>query len=125
VNLLLDTAVLLWWLDDNRRLRPPARDAIADEANLVVVSAASAWEISIKAALGKLRVPDDLIDVLDQNGFSTLTIDIAHVLRAGSLPRHHSDPFDRMLIAQAMLEELVLVTADERLSAYPVEILAA
>jgi PIN domain nuclease of toxin-antitoxin system len=125
VNLLLDTAVLLWWLDDNPRLGPPARDAIADETNLVVVSAASAWEMAIKAALGKLRTPEGLVNVLTQEGFSTLTIGIDHALRAGALPPHHSDPFDRMLVAQAIVEELVLVTADQHLSAYPVDILAA
>jgi PIN domain nuclease of toxin-antitoxin system len=125
MNLLLDTQVLLWWLADDRRLRDPARGAIADGANLVAVSAASAWEVAIKAALGKLDAPTDLRDALTESGFEELPISVDHALRAGALPPHHADPFDRMLVAQAAAEALVLVTADERLAAYDVEIFAA
>jgi PIN domain nuclease of toxin-antitoxin system len=124
VRLLLDTHVLLWWLADEP-LRDDAKRAIADQHNEVFVSAATAWEISIKAALGKLEAPDDLSEQLGANAFAPLGIAIPHALVAGGLPRHHDDPFDRMLIAQASLEQLVLVTRDARLARYDVEMLAA
>jgi len=119
VRLLLDTHVLLWWLADEG-LIPQAREAIADPDNLVMVSAASAWEISIKKALGKLAAPDDLERQVDESGFAALPISIAHGLAAGQLPRHHDDPFDRMLIAQALADGLTLVTHDKRFSDYNV-----
>jgi PIN domain nuclease of toxin-antitoxin system len=125
MNLLLDTQVLLWWLGDDRRLGARARAAIADEANLVAVSAASAWEVAIKSALRKLHAPSDLQGAVADSGFEELPISIDHALLAGGLPPHHTDPFDRMLVAQAVAEALVLVTADERLAAYDVEILSA
>lgn len=125
MNLLLDTHVLLWWLADDPKLRPEMRDAVADPGNLVLVSAASAWEISIKKALGKLDAPDDLEQVVEDARLQTLSITVGHALRAGSLPRHHDDPFDRMLVAQAQIERLVLTTADARLSAYDVAVLPA
>jgi PIN domain nuclease of toxin-antitoxin system len=120
--LLLDTHALLWWLADEG-LTDQARDAIADPANLVTVSAASAWEISIKKALGKLSAPDDLERQVGNNGFSPLPISIAHGLGAGQLRRHHDDPFDRMLIAQAFAEGLTIVTHDKRFADYGVAML--
>jgi PIN domain nuclease of toxin-antitoxin system len=122
VRLLLDTHALLWWLADDG-LTDQAGDAIADPDNLVMVSAASAWEISEKKALGKLSAPDDLEMQVDENGFAALPISIAHGLAAGQLPRHHDDPFDRMLIAQAFAEGLTIVTHDERFSDYNVALL--
>jgi len=122
VRLLLDTRALLWWLADEG-LTDQARDAIADPNNLVMVSAASAWEISIKKALGKLAAPDDLERQIDESGFAPLSIGIAHGLAAGQLPRHHDDPFDRMLIAQAFGEALTIVTHDKRFSEYGVAVL--
>jgi PIN domain nuclease of toxin-antitoxin system len=124
VRLLLDTHALLWWLADEG-LSLPARDAIADPANLVFVSAASAWEISIKKALGKLTAPDDLEGQVDASGFSPLPISLAHGLAAGQLPRHHEDPFDRMLIAQAVAEGLTIITRDKRFEDYGVALLPA
>jgi len=124
VRLLLDTHALLWWLADED-LTTQARDAIADPANLVVVSAASAWEISIKRALGKLAAPDDLEQQVQEGGFSPLPISIAHALAAGQLARHHEDPFDRMLIAQALAEGLTIVTRDKRFNDYGVPLLSA
>ncbi len=118
MRLLLDTHSLLWWLADEG-LTTQARDAIADPANVVVVSAASAWEISRKKALGKLAAPDDL------GGFLPLPISIAHGVAAGQLARHHEDPFDRMLIAQAYAEGLTIVTRDKRFSEYGVALLPA
>jgi PIN domain nuclease of toxin-antitoxin system len=124
VRLLLDTHALLWWLADEA-LTAQARDAIADPANLVVVSAASAWEISIKKALGKLAAPDDLEQQLQAGGLVPLPISIAHGVAAGQLPRHHEDPFDRMLIAQAFAEGLTIMTRDKRFDDYGVALLPA
>jgi PIN domain nuclease of toxin-antitoxin system len=98
---------------------------IADPDNLVVVSAASAWEISIKKALGKLAAPDDLEQQVRTGGFVPLPISIAHGIAAGQLPHHHEDPFDRMLIAQAFAEGLTIVTRDKRFNDYGVTLLAA
>lgn len=123
MRLLLDTHALLWWLADEG-LTDEARDAIADPANVVMVSAASAWEISIKRALGKLSAPDDLERQVDESGFGALPISIAHGLAAGRLPRHHDDPFDRMLIAQAFEEGLTVVTHDKRFADYNVAMLS-
>jgi PIN domain nuclease of toxin-antitoxin system len=124
VRLLLDTHALLWWLADEG-LTPQAQDAIADPGNLVAVSAASAWEISIKKALGKLAAPDDLEHQVQAGGFSALPISIAHGVAAGQLPHHHEDPFDRMLIAQALAEGLTIVTRDKRFGDYGVALLPA
>jgi PIN domain nuclease of toxin-antitoxin system len=120
VTLLLDTHVLLWWLADDYRLTPAMREAITDPATSVTVSAVSAWEMSIKAALGKLSIPDDLVHQLEQHGFDALPVTAEDGLVAGALPRHHDDPFDRMLIAQALRRRLVLVTADRRFADYDV-----
>lgn len=124
MRLLLDTHALLWWLAD-QGLSPQARDAIADPANLVLVSAVSALEISTKKALGKLVAPDDLEQQVRTGGFSALPISIAHGSAAGQLPRHHDDPFDRMLIAQAIAEGLAIVTRDVRFDDYGVALLPA
>ena len=122
MRLLLDTHALLWWLADES-LTDQARDAIADPANLVMVSAASAWEISIKKALGKLTAPDDLERQVHESGFTPLPISMAHGTAAGQLPRRHDDPFDRMLIAQAFAEGLTIVTHDKRFAEYEVAVL--
>ena len=124
MRLLLDTPTLLWWLADED-LNAQAREAIADPANLVAVSAASAWEISIQKALGKLAAPDDLEQQVQTGGFVPLPISIAHGIAAGRLPRHHEDPFDRMLIAQALAEGLTIVTRDKRFDNYGMALLAA
>jgi PIN domain nuclease of toxin-antitoxin system len=114
----------LWWLADDPRLPPSAATAIADGDNIVRVSAASAWEIAIKKAGGRLDAPDDLLDALESNNFDPLPITAAHALAAGALPTYHADPFDRMLVAQAGIERLALVTVDSRFAAYDVEVLA-
>lgn len=100
-----------------------AGQVIADSDTAVVVSAASAWEITIKKAVGRLDAPDDLLEALDANTFDRLAITAAHALAAGELPAHHDDPFDRMLIAQARMEGLTLVTVDERFAEYDVDLL--
>lgn len=124
MRLLLDTHALLWWLAD-RELSKAVREAIADPANDVAVSAASAWEISIKRAIGKLSAPDDLAEQIEAGGFERLPIRIDHAVLAGALPRHHDDPFDRMLLAQAKIESLTIVTRDKRFADYDVPLLAA
>ncbi len=120
MTLLLDTHVLLWWLAEDDRLTPTMREAIADPATPVVVSAASAWEMAIKAGLGKLTIPGDLAGELERQGFDELPVTVPDGVAAGALPRHHADPFDRMLIAQAERRRFVLVTADRRFADYDV-----
>lgn len=123
MKVLLDTHILLWWLADDEHLPAPAAATIADPDTDVVVSAASAWEISIKQAAGRLDAPEDLRDAVAANDFGTLPITVDHAMAAGRLPAHHADPFDRMLIAQAQIEDLTLVSVDSRFSDYEVELL--
>jgi PIN domain nuclease of toxin-antitoxin system len=120
MNLLLDTHVLLWWLDDPGQLSEAAVAAIRDGANVVCVSAATAWEIVIKKALGKLDAPDNLDEVLHECRFTPLPISVAHALAVRSLPLHHRDPFDRMLVAQAHSEGMTVVTRDPKVLQYTV-----
>ena len=115
---LLDTHTLLWWSNDSPQLGPRCRQMISNDRNQVFVSAATTWEISIKMAIGKLRAPEDMDSVVEDEGFSKLPISLYHGQLAGSLPAHHRDPFDRMLIAQAQAEGLILITADENISLY-------
>lgn len=123
MNLLLDTHILLWALANDPALESSARDAIVDARNRVLVSAVSAWEIVIKKALGKLRAPDDLGEQLIQRRFEPLDVTIPHALAVGGLPDHHTDPFDRLLIAQARTEGLTLVTRDANVRRYDVAVL--
>jgi PIN domain nuclease of toxin-antitoxin system len=125
MRLLLDTAVLLWWLHDDSRLGHRARAAIADPGNEVFVSAASAWEISLKRASGKLKSAFDVVEILQRNSFIELPIEVQHAVAAAELPRHHNDPFDRMLVAQAQIEDLTLVADDAEIAKYDVELLEA
>lgn len=125
MNLLLDTHALLWWLDDSQELSSQARTSISDSQHNVYVSAVTAWEISIKKSLGKLDAPDDLDAALAANAFEEMPLTIAHATAAGQLPNHHSDPFDRMLVAQANVEGLTLVTRDEDIIKYDVVTLRA
>ena len=125
MRLLLDTRVLLWWLADDPSLGEEARAGISDASSAVFVSAATVWEISIKQALGKLEAPSDLLRQIELNRFEPLSIKVSHAYTAGGLPPHHDDPFDRMLVAQAMMEGLTLLTRDPRMSRYGVGTLAA
>jgi PIN domain nuclease of toxin-antitoxin system len=125
VRLLLDTHALIWFTGEPDELRPEARQAIVD-ADTVVVSAASIWEISIKLALGKLQPPvDDLVGELREWNFDLLAIMPAHAWAVARLPEHHRDPFDRMLVTQAQLEGLTIVTRDPDIARYQVAVLAA
>ena len=122
--MLLDTHAFLWWISDDRRLSDRAREIIGDGCNELYFSAASGWEISIKAGLGRLKVPEDLqrfiADQLSRNAIQVLPIHLSHALHTGSLPGHHRDPFDRILVSQALLEKMPLLSSDPQISRYPV-----
>ncbi|MGH8899056.1 MAG: type II toxin-antitoxin system VapC family toxin [Egibacteraceae bacterium] len=124
MRLLLDTHALLWWLADDPALSAQTVEVIAAEAD-VYVSAVSVWEIAIKRALGKLDAPEGLAAAVVASGFQQLPIRFRHAEVAGALPRHHNDPFDRMLVAQAQCESLTLVTSDARITSYQVAVLPA
>ena len=119
---LLDTHTLLWWLADSKQLGKRCRAVISDQRNQIFVSAATTWEISIKMALGKLEAPQDIDSVVADEGFSKLPISLYHGQLAGHLPALHRDPFDRMLIAQAQAEGLILLTADENIGQYQLRV---
>ncbi len=126
MRLLLDTHAFLWIVGEPERLGPVARTALAEPAGEAFVSVASAWEIAIKVASGKLDFPAANFEAdVERAGYEALPILAPHALAAGALPRHHDDPFDRVLLAQARLEGLTLVTADRALAAYGVPILPA
>lgn len=118
-RLLLDTQVWLWWQADDRRLTKAARSAIAHAAD-VYVSVVSAWEMAIKSALGKLEAPEDVAQAVEDGGFRELPVHFRHVAAVRELPAHHRDPFDRLLLAQALVDGLTLVTADSALPPYGV-----
>ncbi len=125
MRLLLDTHVFLWWMEEDPTLDGHAREIIENPDSEVAISAAVAWEIAIKQASGKLRAPEDLRTGILDEGFVPLPITIEHAVQAGALPPHHSDPFDRMLVAQAQLEGLTIVTRDPNIPRYGVATLTA
>jgi PIN domain nuclease of toxin-antitoxin system len=124
VKLLLDTHVLLWWIADEP-LKADVYTAVGAPRSIVCVSAASAVEIGLKQATGKLQAPADLEGQIRHHRFTPLPVTVAHGLHVGTLPLLHGDPFDRLLVAQAQLEGLTIVTRDPRIAAYDVETLAA
>lgn len=124
MRLLLDTHVFLWWRENSPRLGAEARRAIAS-AELVYVSGASAWEIAIKIGKGKLRLKESIEIGVEASQFTKLAVQVRHAAAVQGLEPHTSDPFDRMLIAQAKVERLVLVTADRRFAPYGVPVLWA
>ena len=127
MTLLLDTHALLWFLTNDSSLSPQARGAIEDPANVTHVSAVSVWEVAIKFALGKLKLPASYADIfprqLELNGFALLSITPAHCTTLLTLPFHHRDPFDRLLLAQAKAEGMTLVTDDGQFGSYGVPLL--
>lgn len=123
-RLLLDTHVFLWWRGEPSRLALDLRNRIAT-ADIVFVSAASAWEAAIKVSLGRLELPDTIEEGVLASGFERLLITFSHAERVAGLPPHHKDPFDRILVAQAQAEGLTLVTHDRLLEPYDIEILWA
>ena len=124
-RLLLDTHALIWWLSDVSELAESARAQIADPRNEIFVSAITGWEIAVKRAKGRITAPHNLAALVEERGFIHLPLTFHHAEKAGDLPMHHRDPFDRFLIAQAQAEGLVLVTRDARIPLYGVRTLAA
>ncbi|MUH00878.1 PIN domain-containing protein [Scytonema sp. UIC 10036] len=125
MKLLLDTCTLIWSLEDNPCILPVVREQITDSSNEVFVSAVSVWEIETKKKKGQLNTPDNLIQAIIATQFSFLSITEHHAVKAVSLPEHHKDPFDRFLIAQALLEQMVIITSDTEFKNYGVPILFA
>jgi len=125
MKLLLDTHALLWWLEDSSELSAAARAEISEPRNLVYVSAVSLWEIVIKRSLGKLDMPDDWVDSVREEPFRRLEVTWEHAIHLGTLPPFHRDPFDRLLISQAAVEGLVLVTRDGVCESYGIATLKA
>ena len=128
MNLLLDTHVLIWWMQGSKRIGPRARAALFETGVRLWLSPASVWEMSIKSAAGRLRLDSPLeesISSLSKHGVRSLPISVRHALAAGNLPFQHHDPFDRMLVAQAQCEGLTLVTVDPQVMAYDIAVLDA
>ncbi len=126
MRLLLDTQVWLWMVVAPDRLSPAARRLVASEENELVLSAASSWEISIKHAIGKLKLPGEPAELvpawMTRTGVTPLPVLHPHALHVASLPPHHRDPFDRLLVAQAQVEELAVLTADRQFERYEVKV---
>lgn len=123
---LLDTHTFLWWINDDPRLSQRCRKIISDGGNEVLFSAVSAWEIAVKSRHGRLDLPGEaepfIREQVSQNRFEVLPIDLTHALRVALLPDHHKDPFDRMLVAQAQVENLTILTVDPEIARYPVRV---
>lgn len=123
MRFLLDTNAFIWWRDGSPRLSSPVREQIGDPENVVAVSVTSLWEITIKRTLGKLQFLQDFEEVLAEEGFDLLSIGYRHLRALADLPLYHRDPFDRVLIAQALAERIPIATADRGFAAYGVPIL--
>ncbi len=123
MKLLLDTHILIWWLSEASRLSQTEIALITDSDNFIFVSAATAWEIAVKKMIGKLEAPDDLPAALAVNNFLELPITIEHSQKLYQLPLHHNDPFDRIMIAQAISEDLTFMTRDVKIPLYDIKII--
>lgn len=127
MRVLLDTHAFIWWVTDNVQLSPTARNVIADPDNVLFLSSASAWEIVIKVRLGKLDLPEPpetyIPSRLIMNRFESLSIQMAHALQVVNLPALHQDPFDRILIAQSQVEEMPIITVDNKIIQYSVDVI--
>ncbi len=125
MRLLVDTHLLIWWLA-GKSLPARAAELIRDPANQIYASAASVWEVAIKVSLGKIRInADEFVAALREGGFQELSVTARHASRVAELPKHHRDPFDRLLIAQSLVESLLLLTQDQPLAAYGPSVLVA
>ena len=124
-KLLLDTQVFLWWLNDDQRLGNEAKELISNQNNEIFISAVSGWEISIKRRLGKLKAPEYLNEIVEKAGFEHLPVTFLHGETAVGLPMYHRDPFDRMLVAQAQVEGLILISSDKLISRYEIKTIKA
>ena len=123
MKLLLDTHVLIWALSTPERIKPKVQDLLTNVDNIVLVSVASLWELQIKKSLNKISLPNDFIPQLQENGFDLLDISYKHIVTLSELPLIHRDPFDRMLIAQTIYEDLSLITSDSEIIKYDVQII--
>ncbi|MGH9322155.1 MAG: type II toxin-antitoxin system VapC family toxin [Vicinamibacteria bacterium] len=127
MKVLLDTHAFLWWVTDDPRLSSRARELIQEGGSPVFFSAASAWEMAIKARIGKLSLPQPaqafVREQLHRNGFTSLAVEVGHALQVGELPAHHRDPFDRLLVAQSQMEKLPLLSSDPLISQYEVDVI--
>lgn len=123
MRLILDTHAALWWLSGDSRFGAAAEREITDTSNQVLLSAAVVWEVAIKRSLGKLAAPDDLAGTLLAGGARPLPIGLEHAAAVEALPRHHRDPFDRLLLAQAIVERATLVSSDEAFRSYDVGVI--
>ena len=126
MKVLLDTHTFLWWITDDNRLSSSAREIITSGDNELFLSAATGWEIAIKAQLGRIKLPKEpnsfIAEQLRLNSIQSLPIHMSHALHVYSLPNHHRDPFDRMIIAQAQLEDLPILTMDSQIAKYKVKV---
>jgi PIN domain nuclease of toxin-antitoxin system len=122
VRLLIDSQAFLWWAEASPALGTAARNAIADPANEVLISIAALWELTIKQSSGRLTLPDDLETMVTRQSFSVLSVSFVHLRHIGTLPRVHRDPFDRMMIAQALAEGIPIATGDRIFSGYGVQV---
>jgi PIN domain nuclease of toxin-antitoxin system len=119
MRVLLDTHILLWWLKDDRKLSNVAADIIENTANDIFISAVNAWEISIKKSLGRIQIDmDEFLESIINSGLGVLNVTVNHACQVSNLPCHHKDPFDRMLVAQSIIEPMRLLTQDETLMQY-------
>lgn len=125
MNLLLDTHAVLWWLNDDPTLSEAARIAISDPENTVYLSAVVVWEMRIKQGIGKLDLPDDFEEVLNGQAFSALPVTVGHAHAIAGLLSIHRDPFDRMLVAQAVVEGMTIVTRDRNIAEYGIDVVVA
>lgn len=117
---LIDTHILIWWLEGSDRLPHNLQDILRSGANAIFLSAGAVWEIAIKRSLGRLDVPDDLETILGEESIDVLPITAAHALAVADLPRHHGDPFDRIQVAQARIEGMTLISCDGWIARYDV-----
>lgn len=122
---LLDTHVFIWAMEDNKRLQQEIKDTISSSKNKVFVSVSTIWEITIKKSLKKLKTPFDIEASIEKTGLQVIPIQITHALKIEKLPLHHKDPFDRILIAQAKVENLTLITADQKIWQYKLSLIKA
>lgn len=122
---LLDTHIILWWFTTPEKIKPKAQKIIRDKSNMIFLSSASFWEMAIKKSLGRLTLPHNLIEAVAQESFKMLPIHPEESLGVADLPFLHSDPFDRLLIIQAKLHDLIIITKDSKISEYPVVTLEA
>lgn len=119
---LLDTHIFLWWLEDNKNLKEKTKEIIKDPKNQIFISIASAWEMSIKSHIGKLTLKTSIENCFESSSFLTLDIVLSHISQLESLPKYHNDPFDRMLIAQSLTENLIFITDDSKIRKYNLKI---